>query len=271
MQKLFKPIIYYFSRIRFKQNRSQRESIKWDSLCRRISYHFKDTKLLQKAMTHRSVIENKSDRLESNERLEFLGDAILGAIVTDELFRRFPKESEGELTRTKSFLVNRDTLARRALDIRLGEYLLLGNGEDKSGGRKRKSILCDAYEALIGAIYLDGGIQSAQKFILKHFFNNLETKLNKRLHYNYKSMLLEHVQSEGESAPCYRVLEEIGPDHKKQFTVEVYVSGNVLGTGSGYSKKQAEQGAARQAIKRLGIENGNIKKKNLDLYKGESE
>jgi len=261
MVKFQNRIVNFIHRIRSKQKENKRESTQWDSLCRRTSYRFKDKKLLQKAMTHRSIIDSNCERHESNERLEFLGDAVLGAVVTDELYRMFPQESEGELTRAKSYLVNRDTLAKRAMQINLGEYLLLGKGEEKSGGRKRKSILSDAFEALIGAMYLDGGIKSVQTFIRSNFFNDLESHLNKKLHHNYKSWLLEHVQSQGDSVPYYRVLEEIGPDHRKEFTVEVYVSGDVLGIGRGYTKKQAEQEAARQATKKLGIEirkSGNV-------------
>lgn len=226
----------------------------WNSLYRKISYRFRDETLLRKALTHRSFLDNKKGKFASNERLEFLGDAVLGMVVTDELYHRFPEGSEGELSKVKSRLVSREILAERARKIGLGDYILLGNGEEKSGGRNRKSILSDAYEAVVGAIYLDGGVDEVRRFIRQYIFRDVNHLLTSKFHQNYKSWLLEHFQEEGGERPEYRILEETGPDHKKEFTVEVRVSGRVLGKGKGDSKKRAEQEAARQAIERLGLQ-----------------
>ena len=238
------------------RNNKRRESVSLDSLYYTISYRFREESYLRQALTHRSFLYNKTGWRISNERLEFLGDAVLGMVVTDELYHRFPKRSEGELTKAKSCVVNREMLAREAKKMGLGDYLYLGSGEERSGGRNRKSILSDMYEALIGAIYLDGGLDEARRFISQHLLRDMDRILTGKFNHNYKSWLLEHVQGEGGSSPEYRVLEETGPDHKKEFTVEVRVAGKVLGMGRGYSKKKAEQDAAFQAIKHLGLQRG---------------
>jgi ribonuclease-3 len=236
-----------------RENTNQGESKKLDSLYRTISYRFRDEALIKQALTHRSLISNDAPDRASNERLEFLGDAVLGMVVSEELYRRFPDWSEGELTKAKSYVVSREVLAKKAEEIGLGKYLILSSGEEKSGGRRRKSIISDAFEALLGAIYFDAGLEEVKRIICHYLLRDMNEILTHRFHYNYKSWLLEHVQAEGESFPEYRVLRETGPDHKKEFTIEVVVNGRVLGRGKGLSKKRAEQKAALEAIQYLGL------------------
>jgi len=230
----------------------RRESVEWDSLYRTIGYRFQNQDLLEQAMTHRSSLLYRG-RWMSNERLEFLGDSVLGFIVTDELYHKFPEGNEGDLTKAKSILVSREALAQQARKIDLGPYLILGRGEERSGGRTRRSILSNAYEALIGAMYLDGGVEVVRKLIRRDLLQKLDRLVANRFHHNYKSWLLEYMQARGEKSPVYRVLEETGPDHDKQFTMEVIAGKTVLGTGKGSSKKKAEKAAAREAIKQLGL------------------
>ena len=248
LKKIFLP--FFRRRASWKQG----ESESCNSLWRVLSYRFRDETLLKNALTHRSSLAPMSGQRISNERLEFLGDAVLGLVVTDELYRRFPEWSEGELSKAKSYLVSRDMLAQQAKKLGVGDYLVLGNGEEKSGGRSRKSILSDAYEALLGAIYLDGGVEEARRFIRRHLLKNVHRMVQDKQYRNYKSLLLEYFQGEEKRKPEYRVLSERGPDHRKEFVVEVRIGNRVLGKGKGYSKKGAEQDAARQAVQRLGLE-----------------
>ena len=238
-----------------RENTNQGESKELDSLYRSISYYFRDETLIRKALTHRSFISNDASNVISNERLEFLGDSVLGLVVSEELYCRFPDWSEGELTKAKSYVVSREILARKAKELGLGKYLIMSNGEERSGGRKRKSIISDAFEAMLGAVYLDGGLEEVRRFICQFVLKDMDEILTYRFHFNYKSWLLEHVQAGGESFPEYRVLRETGPDHKKEFTVEVVVNGKVLGRGKGFSKKRAEQEAALKAVECLGLLN----------------
>lgn len=234
-----------------------RESDSWDSLSCQIDYHFKNQELLKEAMTHRSVCQDKNKTNISNERLEFLGDAVLGLVITDELFRRFPDHDEGQLTKAKSHLVSREVLWKQAEKLDLGQYLLVSNGEEKSGGRTRQSILADAFEAVIGAIFIDGGLEAVRYFIQRHLLKDMDSLLSSKYHHNFKSLLLETVQAKGELVPQYRVVFESGPDHHKEFTVEVSIDNKALGRGSGPSKKKAEQRAARQALQKLGVISNN--------------
>ena len=222
-------------------------------LYRILSYRFRNEALLIEALTHRSYLSENSGERQSNERMEFLGDAVLGLVVTDELYRCYPAASEGELTKIKSMIVSRDTLAVQAKKMGLGDVLILGNGEEKSGGRKRTSILADAYEALLGAIYLDGGLESVRRFLGEHLLYDIDAFISAKKHVNYKSDLLEYAQKRWQVKPSYSLLEETGPDHRKEFLVEVRVGDKILGTGRGQSKKKAEQEAARQAIRTLGL------------------
>jgi len=239
-----------FRRI-FSGTRRRGESADRDSRLPGISHRFNDSSLLKQALTHRSFLHREDHTIESNERLEFLGDSVLGLIVTEALYRRLPTESEGSLTRMKSHIVSRERLTEEARRLGLGEYLILGAGEDQSGGRRRHSILSDSYEAVLGAIFLDGGLDAAKRFVSGGLLKDIGRSRDYRQQRNFKSWLLEHVQAQGGRAPAYRVVGETGPDHIKEFTVEVVVRSAVLGTGKGASKKKAEQEAARKALERL--------------------
>jgi ribonuclease-3 len=212
---------------------------------------FQNPALLREALTHRSYLNEINQAWPSNERLEFLGDAVLGIISTDYLFSRFPEMGEGELTNLRSALVRTETLARFAQDIDLGEYLFLGRGEEMSHGRKRPGGLACAFEALLGAMYCDQGYESARSFALGFLEPELDSVLEGRLHRNAKSVLQELVQARMQQTPTYHLIEESGPDHAKAFTVEVRVGKRVLGRGHDRSKRGAEQAAAELALEHL--------------------
>lgn len=215
----------------------------------KIGYTFQDKKLLAKALTHSSYAnEKKLGKLGCNERLEFLGDAVLELISSHYLFERFPDLPEGELTKKRASLVCEPSLAYCARAFGLPKYLLLGRGEDMTGGRNRDSIVSDATEALLGAIYLDGGFASAKEFVLNFILNDME---HKQLFYDSKTILQELVQENGRQPVEYMLLKEEGPDHNKQFTVSAVVNGEAMGTGTGHTKKAAEQAAAYQAIRKM--------------------
>ena len=212
----------------------------------RIGYHFQDDKLLKKAMVHSSYANEKHlPKYECNERLEFLGDAVLELISSEFLFYLHKTMPEGQLTKTRASMVCEPALAFCARDIELGKYLLLGKGEDATGGRKRESVTSDAMEALIGAIYLDGGFANAKEFIERFILKDLE---NKKLFYDSKTILQEIVQSNFKESVSYELLGEKGPDHNKVFEVAVRIGDARYGVGSGRTKKAAEQEAAYQSI-----------------------
>ena len=188
---------------------------------------------------------------ESNERLEFLGDSVLGLVTSEYLYRRHPDEHEGQLTKTKSLLVSKAILSRRALRMGLGRYVLLSHSEVESGGRQRLSILADAFESVLGAVYLDQGFEVARKFIHQWLLAESDSIVSDKRHTNYKSHLQEYVQSTYRTHPVYRIRSEYGPDHSKHFMVEVMVGRRTLGEGRGHNKKEAEQAAARDAIERV--------------------
>ncbi len=211
-----------------------------------IGYTFKDFKLLVMSMTHSSYAnEHHIDKLYNNERLEFLGDAVLEIITSDYLFSTYPKHHEGDLTKMRASIVCEQTLALAANDISLGEFIMLGKGEEKTGGRGRASVVSDAMEALIGALYLDGGIDSAKDFIVKYILKDIK---NKQLFYDSKTILQEIVQSDYTGELAYVVVGEKGPDHDKRFIVEAKVGDKTIGTGQGRTKKAAEQEAAYNAL-----------------------
>jgi ribonuclease III len=223
-----------------------------DSLEACIRYTFDDPALLQHALTHRSFTgQRDGSRYDSNERLEFLGDAVLNICVSSFLFRNYPRKKEGELTKIKSIIVSGRYLVGLAKNIDLGRHLRLSDSEDRTGGRKRPSILEDAYEALIGAIYLDGGMPAASTFIHQQMLDDLDLQQANRENRNYKSLLLELSQAHQLGTPIYEVVEEMGPDHSKFFVIEVQVTEEALGRGTGPSKKQAEQSAAQEGLKNL--------------------
>lgn len=219
-----------------------------------IKYIFRDTKLLTVALTHSSYCnENrKKGFVVSNERSEFLGDSILSIITSEFLYNRYPDADEGFLTRTRAALVCEDTLAQFANSISLGDYMLFGRGEAvASGGRHRKSTIADAFEALIAAIYLDGGMDSAKKFVLPFIEENVD-KVIKLGTEDYKSRLQRIVQQTPEEVLTYTLVGEEGPPHDRVFSYEVYLNSNLLGKGKGRSKREAEQVAAREALVLLG-------------------
>lgn len=216
----------------------------------RIGYTFQDFALLKKAMSHSSYVnEEHLPKYECNERLEFLGDAVLELVSSEFLFFEHPTTPEGELTKTRASMVCEPALAFCAREIELGEYLLLGKGEDATGGRKRESVTSDAMEALIGAIYVDGGFANAKEFINRFILKDLE---NKKLFYDSKTILQEIVQGDEHSGKLeYVLVEESGPDHNKNYKVEARIGNKSYGCGEGHTKKAAEQEAAYQAILEL--------------------
>ncbi len=221
------------------------------ALQRALGKRFTNPALLREALTHRSYLNEIDQAWPSNERLEFLGDAVLGLISTDYLFDHFGELGEGELTNLRSALVRMETLARFAQEIRLGQYLFLGRGEEMSAGRHRPAGLACAFEALLGALYLDQGYDAAREFALSFLEPELASVLKGRLHKNAKSVLQELVQARMQQTPTYHLVEEAGPDHAKSFTVEVRVGGRVLGRGHDRNKRGAEQAAAEIALEQL--------------------
>ncbi len=211
-----------------------------------IGYEFKNQRLLAHALTHSSYANEKHwDKTKCNERLEFLGDAVLELLSSDFLFKNYPTMPEGEMTKLRASLVCEPTLAFCAEDISLGDYLLLGKGEDQTGGRKRPSVVSDAMEAMIGAIYLDGGLANAKEFVHRFILNDIE---HKQLFYDSKTILQEIVQAEYKDSLSYELLKEDGPDHNKTFEVCVKIGGRIIGRGTGRTKKAAEQVAAYHGI-----------------------
>ena len=215
-----------------------------------LGYIFENRKLLENALTHSSYAnENRERRLPDNERLEFLGDSILGFVVADYLYRRFPEKPEGELTRIRADLVCETNLAKAAGTIHLGDFLLLGHGEDHGGGRKRDSIVSDAMESVIAASYMDGGFEAAKGIIDRLILRDVPT--GRAHNFDYKTALQELVQRKKDQELHYVLTGESGPDHDKHFEVEVCLNGAPVGKGSGSSKKRAEQSAAEAAIEAL--------------------
>lgn len=233
------------------KRRDLRDLERVDALQRDLDLSYGNTSLLREALTHRSYLNEINQAWPSNERLEFLGDAVLGLITTDYLFQRFPKLGEGELTNLRSALVRTETLARFAQDIGLGQYLFLGRGEEISHGRQRPAGLACAFEALLGSIYLDQGYEFAREFAMRFVEPELATVIEGRTHRNAKSMLQEFVQARMQQTPTYHLIQESGPDHAKAFTVEVRVGQRILGRGRDRSKRGAEQAAAETALAQL--------------------
>ena len=215
-----------------------------------IGYKFKNITLLQNALTHSSYAnEYFRDSLKSNERLEFLGDSVLGMVVAEHLYKTFPDRLEGDLTRMRADMVCEASLAKIAERIDLGQYLLLGHGEEQSGGRNRPSILADAVESVLAACFLDGGMEAARRFIETFVLCNVPQSRLRNV--DYKTALQELVQQKKNQQISYQLVGESGPDHNKSFCVEVTLNGTVVGSGTGSSKKRAEQDAARIAMETL--------------------
>ena len=224
------------------------ETVLLRELEEKIGYRFKNADLLKRAMCHSSYAnERHMGRLQCNERLEFLGDAVLELATSEFLYERYPQMPEGDATKTRASIVCEQTLAFCAANISLGNYILLGKGEESSGGRERPSITSDACEALIGAIYLDGGFTSAKEFIQRFILNDLE---HKKLFFDSKTILQERIQAQHEEKLHYELIREEGPDHQKLFVVQAMLGGKVIGEGSGRTKKAAEQAAAYHALTR---------------------
>jgi ribonuclease-3 len=223
----------------------------WSTLQGKLGTSFNDLSLLQQAFVHRSYLnENPDFGLGSNERLEFLGDALLSLVIAGFLFDEFRDLSEGELTKLRSDLVRQDSLARLASSLGLGEYLYLGQGEEKGGGRKRSRNMACTLEALIGAAYVDQGFVESQGLVLRLFASSICDLREQGQASDYKSKLQELIQAERQERPVYRLVEAVGPDHDKTFVVEVVVGGEALGRGSGKSKQAAEKDAAKQALEK---------------------
>jgi len=223
------------------------------ALQERIAYRFADPFVLRKALTHKSYAnEALLEPLLFNERLEFLGDAVLDLVVSDILFRTYPDLPEGELTRIRSEVVSEKALASIAGEYKIGDCLLLGKGEERTGGRLKESLLANTFEALLGAIYCDGGLDGVRDFVNKSFVGRIDRSFRKKGEGDYKTTLQELLQGRFGGLPVYRLLSAEGPDHSKIYRVEVSYDGSVLGGGSGGTKKAAEQEAARGAIERLG-------------------
>ena len=226
-----------------------------EELSRALNLSFKSQALLQQAFYHRSYLNESYQEVESNARMEFLGDAVLGIIVADKLYRDYPTLSEGHLSQLRALLVRWDALAGVAERIGLGDYLVLGKGEELSGGRKRPSNLAAAFEALIGAAFLDGGIAFARKLVLRLLKPELEEIAARGITADSKSELQHVAQARWHQIPEYRLISSEGPDHAKLFTVEVVLGRHVMGQGQGRNKKQAELNAARQALETLAATN----------------
>ncbi|MBQ5326513.1 MAG: ribonuclease III [Oscillospiraceae bacterium] len=212
-----------------------------------IGYHFRDKNLLKTAVTHSSYANDNRGGMAYNERLEFLGDAVLQLITSEKLFKENPDMPEGKMSKQRAALVCEDALASYSKEIKLGDFMLLGKGEEATGGRNRPSILADAFEALIGAIFLDGGMDNAKKFV-RRFLDAAHLSLK-----DYKTLLQEIIQKNPGERLSYVVTGESGPDHDKVFNVEVHLNSNVIGKGTGKSKKQAEQAAAKEALALMGF------------------
>ncbi len=223
--------------------------MKLDQLEQKLDLHFNDQSLLQTAFIHRSYLNEKADfELPSNERLEFLGDAVLQLVVSEHLFKEFPNEPEGELTNYRASIVNAKTLSLVSGELGLGEYLLLSKGEEASGGRNRPYLLANTFEALLGVIYLDLGLEAARKFVHAQIIPQLSNIIEQELYKDFKSKLQELAQEKLSLTPIYKVVSEHGPDHAKHFTVGVYLGDKEVGRGSGNSKQVAEQESAKAAL-----------------------
>ena len=225
-----------------------------------IGYKFNNLNLLERALTHSSYNKEKNTKHQDNERLEFLGDAFFDAIVSAELFKMMKGVTEGKLTKTRALVVCENSLAKSARKLGLGQYIYIGHGEEVGGGRDKDSILADAMEAVIGAIYLDGGFEPTEKFVLRYFSETIKDAAEGKLFSDYKSEVQEFIQKNGRNlAITYSTVREEGPAHNKTFFVNLSYDGNVLGEGSGKSKKEAEQQAAKAALARL-------KRREIDVF-----
>lgn len=218
-----------------------------------IGYKFNNEEYLRVALTHSSYAhENRQKNIKFNERLEFLGDSVLSIIVSKYIFENYPDLPEGKLTKMRSAVVCEKALYECSLNIDLGKYLILGRGEERTGGRTRPSILSDTYEALIAAIFLDSNLDVVREWVLSQLYDAIEAAAKGRISKDYKTEFQEAVQVKGDVDICYKVVDSTGPDHNKSFVVNVYLNGELMGQGEGKSKKKAEQSAANDALLKLG-------------------
>ena len=225
-----------------------------------LGYEFRKPELLAHALVHRSWLSGKEmPYWENNERLEFLGDSILNMLVTEYLYKTYPHLPEGDLSKMKSIVVSGQALTKIARSWNLGEYLRVGQGEARNGGRNRDSLLEDAFEAILGAIYLDSDIRQCRKFLERHIFPNIQEVVSEEDFINYKSALLEYMQARGLTPPDYELISETGPEHCKEFEMSLVFRGEEYGRGKGSSKKKAEQEVARKALERLKTEEASRK------------
>ena len=224
-----------------------------DHFAERLQLPFKDTFLLSRALTHRSYLNENKDAIEDNERLEFLGDAVLDFIVAEWLYHQYPEKPEGDLTRLRAALVYTDQLASFAKQINLGQALRLGRGEVQAGGRGRPTLLCDAFEALVGALYLQGGIDAVKHFMVPLLQDVVDEIFKNHMDEDTKSRLQEWSQGNGFLSPKYVLVSEEGPDHEKKFEMEVRIGNKAYGRGIGSSKQSAEKAAAREALINIGV------------------
>lgn len=231
--------------------------VDYEILYDNLGYRFQNNAFLRHALTHRSFRnESGNPEIEDNERLEFLGDSVLGLVISDFLYQTFPRFHEGDLSRVKSHVVSEPFLADLAREVDLGSYLLLGKGEAASGGHEKNSLLSDCFEAVIAAVYLDGGMEAARGFLLKCFQGKIETLVNNQHILDHKSLFQEHAQEQFDCIPRYKLHRIIGPNHDKTFEVELFINKEVFSVGSGKNKKEAEQAAAKAALAKLDISTG---------------
>lgn len=222
---------------------------------KKIGYSFRDKTLLKRALTHKSYVnESRLSATEQNERYEFLGDAVLELAISDLMMSCFPEATEGDLSKLRAAVVNEQQLAALARKVQLGEYLFLGKGEDQCAGREKDSLLSDAFEAVLGAIYLDSGFSSAYRFVKCQFQGLMKTAAVSNISRDYKTRLQEESQNRFQTIPSYQLVSEKGPDHDKTFEIHLSIRGGIFGRGYGKSKKQAEQNAALEALKKMGID-----------------
>jgi ribonuclease-3 len=218
---------------------------------KRLGVAFSDKAVLEQALTHRSIQGQAEASSETNERLEFLGDAVLGLVIGDHLYQKFPDLTEGELTKMKAVIVSEVSLSETARKLGIGQFLLVAKGEDASGGRDRPSILADAMEAIIGAVYVDQGQEAAREFTVRILGDTMRSVHEKEYHKDYKTLLQEVLQERHKTPPLYNLADASGPDHEKTFVVEARFNDKILGVGTGKSKKEAEQSAAKEALENL--------------------
>ena len=228
----------------------RKDKIHLKEFAKRLRIKFNSIELLEVALTHRSFSNEKVD-CENNEKLEFLGDSVLGLIITDYLYTQFPLLTEGDLARIKSYIVSEEILSAIGKKLNINKYLRIGKGEELTGGREKKGLIADAFEAILGALYLDGKYTKVEEFVIRLFKDEIGLVINEEKGLDYKTLLQEYVQKKFKDCPKYRLIEETGPEHDKTFSMEVLINDKIYGNGSGKSKKEAEKTAATSAYKKL--------------------